>query len=1236
MEQIKIVPAGIQPWNRHVLAAAEKGRRFAYCSTLAIYIYQQNQYGVFTLEKIIAHHQDTISSITWSPHNPELLASCSVEKVVLIWDVHTEKIVASRQMKDVPVAMDWSPFLETSIAIADESTHLQAWDYTGPPKTRLLNTDAKAKVLRWSTRVVGRLAQGNEDSTVHVVDMSRGILRRIRPESDTPLGYVVDVQWDPLSDNYLLIGFRVGSIRMFDVDTMQPMRLFEQPGGCSSLRWIATVPGGFLSTDTKTGVIRIWNVSQSSPLELVKVRKVGFYNLIYVDRAERVLCTFRDGSFGVYHMVKRRWEFLSEPGHAETIFDCQFKTSNPNILATASFDTTVKIWDVSTMKCIDSLPGHEGVVYSIAWSPLDDDRLLACSAKAKLFLWDTRKHQVLNRYAHHQDAIYTVAWNKLDANLFASCSKDQFCFVVKIDGQIVQRYKHPRAAYGCDWNPHNKHQLVTGCQDGNVRVFDVSLPATTAARVLSGHTARVFNTVWSPLLPNVLVSGSDDKTLRVWDARTGESKVLRGHTNNVRAILWNPEIPWLLLSGSWDGTVRIWDTRTATQVDVVHDHHADVYGLASHPARPFIVASCARDTTLRLWNLENLAFVARPRLTLVCGSAPWRAVGVSAEQLMQTDVPWGFAGKLPVLIARMVEAPSELERMKTMFEVFSEPEGVEQLCGLLHEVHTGKPAAEAPPGSHTIVHASSLVKTTEGRLASDLERLRAGKYVAGIGLDSREKHTRDLASTCLRLGRIKDYCELLVDLNEWQLAISVAPAVSVDYWKALGSRYAQKLAAEDKALAEPLLIATNNTDKLLDFYVSRNEMDEAFLVANVESAGGYQAISKALYINVGGDDASGPETAKNQKYIQQVTHAKSERFLGEGQPLLAACCYLAVSDVQGAIQKLLRGNRIEMAATIARVMKVEPADHIYEALSRRCERFGLWDLALAMLKLTRNSLPKVSMLCLRHQALNAADSANFFHKAGLRLPTAYADEAGLHERKGAAGILDAVRCHLLSGNAAAAIRLGIDHIKSVLSHADWELTTCEKILNLLANSRLETFPDKTRFEVLAYAAFVGTQLAIWKGYTPVLRCMFDTAQRLISQHVPDFPVPLAHLQLQIGYYLAPHDAQAALKLFSELASDTSIAAHFSAAAKFQWQQLKTQLQAERPAEPLLMDNIISLSHLPAKREIRVESLISRLPLQGAEFVLEDGRAVITLSEALMWANVNRFSPLCSGACINPY
>lgn len=94
----------------------------------------------------------------------------------------------------------------------------------------------------------------------------------------------------------------------------------------------------------------------------------------------------------------------------------------------------------------------------------------------------------------------------------------------------------------------------------------------------------------------------------IWDYSKGACTMrLTGHTEPVRALCWNWEIPFILLTGSWDSTIKVYDIRDGRCLETLNYHSSDVYGLTSHASRPFLIASSSRDSTIRLFDISHLA-----------------------------------------------------------------------------------------------------------------------------------------------------------------------------------------------------------------------------------------------------------------------------------------------------------------------------------------------------------------------------------------------------------------------------------------------------------------------------------------------------------------------------------------------------------------------------------------------------------------------------------------------------
>ncbi|GAB1312028.1 Beta transducin-like protein HET-E2C [Madurella fahalii] len=119
-------------------------------------------------------------------------------------------------------------------------------------------------------------------------------------------------------------------------------------------------------------------------------------------------------------------------------------------------------------------------------------------------------------------------------------------------------------------------------------------------QTLEGHRSSVWSVAFSPNGQR-LVSGSDDRTIKIWDPTSGQSlQTLNGHYSSVRSVAFSPD-GQQLASGFSYGTIKIWDPISGQSLQILEGHSASVQSITFSPNSQRL-ASGSDDNTIKIWD----------------------------------------------------------------------------------------------------------------------------------------------------------------------------------------------------------------------------------------------------------------------------------------------------------------------------------------------------------------------------------------------------------------------------------------------------------------------------------------------------------------------------------------------------------------------------------------------------------------------------------------------------------
>ncbi|RID53802.1 hypothetical protein BRARA_G01172 [Brassica rapa] len=189
--------------------------------------------------------------------------------------------------------------------------------------------------------------------------------------------------------------------------------------------WRNNVSFATSSTDT---MIYLSKIGETRPVKTFAGHQ-GEVNCVKWDPTGTLLASCSDDSTAKMWNVKQHSFVHDLRDHSKEIYTIRWSptgpgTNNPNkplTLASASFDSTVKIWDAELGKMLCNLNGHRDAVYSLAFSP-NGEYIVSGSVDKSIHIWSLKEGKIVKTYTG-AGGIFEVCWNK-EGNKLAACFAD--------------------------------------------------------------------------------------------------------------------------------------------------------------------------------------------------------------------------------------------------------------------------------------------------------------------------------------------------------------------------------------------------------------------------------------------------------------------------------------------------------------------------------------------------------------------------------------------------------------------------------------------------------------------------------------------------------------------------------------------------------------------------------------------------------------------------------------------
>ena len=452
-----------------------------------------------------------LSPFVWSPNNQFIVGLEPIyggTGTYAIWDVNTQQEVRSLGAETYNSNISWSAtgnkilIVGQGKGIFDAATGVQQLTFSELqyPSAGEFSPDGTQMAIAFTNF---------DNERIDIFDTLTGtITKTIALIDEIP----TTLKWSP-AGTQIGGGFYNGKTKIWDVSTGLVIReLRKQNSTIADLEWH---PGGSSIAVASSSDLIFYDATNGDEISRIanpdpNTRKNNVYGLSFHPSKPEILEVGRNSTNSILDANNGATKNKTQ-SEQDGVYSAAYNSDGTKY-ATAGINGTTIIWDSSNNAPISTLSGHAYIVRGVAWGA---NTIATASWDSTAKLWNPETSEEIATI-QHTDFVNAVAFSPDNTQVATGSSDRTLKISSSTDGTLVRSISTPAAILSLAWNSSGT-QIAIGATDKNVYVYDSATGALL--KTLTGHIGAVRAVLWNKD-DSAIISGGDDGNVKLWDLQT--------------------------------------------------------------------------------------------------------------------------------------------------------------------------------------------------------------------------------------------------------------------------------------------------------------------------------------------------------------------------------------------------------------------------------------------------------------------------------------------------------------------------------------------------------------------------------------------------------------------------------------------------------------------------------------------------------------------------------------------